>query len=125
MSPGAEMIDEGLRSEEEVQGWPTVVYRGRHWPCTVSLLNRGAELEVGGRMEQLQMSITVRKSAIPVRTADQNEGETADSESETADSDVMPPHPKHLVIVNQRQYRILTVEETEAAWKVNLGSPNR
>jgi hypothetical protein len=126
MSPGAELIDDGLRELEDAQGNPTFVYRGRHWACSGNLIASDLMLEPGGKKQDLVAAITIRKTALkPIRTADQSEGETADSESETADADVMPPHQGKLCIFKNIRFRIgRMIGETEAAWKIELVSPH-
>ena len=107
-------------------GNPTFIYRGRHWPCVPGTLRRGMDLGIGPARPELTRTITVRKSAIAVRTADQTEGWSGDSELPTGDDDKMPPHPGKTVIFNQRRYEIDSVDEdgAGAAWIVHLKSPD-
>lgn len=124
MSPAAEMLDAALESLEYVQGNPTLIYLGRHWPCTAAALTRGMDLGLGAPINRLTRQVTVRKSALPTRTADQMENGTVDSESITADENLMPPHPGKLVSFESRQYEVDSVEETETCWRLNLVSPD-
>lgn len=123
----AELLQAGALAHEEIVGSPTFLYRGLNWPCHASALLRGNQLEIGGRVESIEMTLFIRKNAMPTRTVDANEGPTADNEDHTADEDLMPPHPGKTLVFQQRLYRIIRVDEDSAgaAWKCHLGSPNR
>lgn len=125
MTDAQQMQDQALRAQEELKGYQTFIYRGRTWPCVASGLKRGMALGLGPPLEQLGRVMIVRKSAIStIRTADQNEDTGTDPE--TADNDVMPPHPGKILVLEARQYEIESVDEDGdgVAWIVRLISPN-
>lgn len=124
MTEAQQMQDESLRAQEDVKGNQTFVYRGQTWPCLASGLKRGMALGLGAPVEQLGRVMIVRKSAMRIRTADQNEDTNPDPE--TADNDVMPPHPGKSVLFDSRQYEIESVDEDGdgVTWIVRLISPN-
>ena len=125
MTEAQQIAEDGLKFQEDVLGQPTVVYRGRHFPCLYSTIRRGQFVTFGGKEETIQLSCKRRISARSVRTADANEGWTADSDdAPLADEDLLPPTPGKRVMVRQKYFRIISVDvdSAGAAWIVNLGS---
>jgi|GEM_PF-6362854 len=128
MNIAAQLLDAGNRLQESVLGNPTIVYRGKHIPCTYSSVDRGLIVAFGGNEEEVQLSAFIRQSARQTRTVDANEGWTADADDEpTGDEDLLPPQVGKRVMANQRHYRIIRVitDPAGAMWKVQLGSINR
>jgi hypothetical protein len=127
MNTAKDMLDEGMRALEDVFGNQTIIYRGRHIPCTLSPLRNDNDLEPGGKRENLWCTATILKSSHPTRTADANEGWTADADDiPTADEDLMPPHKGKRCMAYGRYMRIGEIlSETAVAWTVRIESSNR
>jgi hypothetical protein len=121
------LLERSLRRLERAQGEQTFAFRGKSYPCTVSTLNRGHTLDLGGFDSEIQMTIHVRKSAIPVMTVD-DVGLTVESEEETSDNNYPGLHPgKRIDDCRKRQYRIARVREDGAGvfWALDLVDPSK
>jgi hypothetical protein len=130
MSPGAEMIDEGLRANEEVQGWPTFVFMGAHWPCAYGSALDANTLIPGGFEPDDEQMMTLRYSAKATITGDQNEGQTGDSDVEpTGDSNVKPPDVGDVITAihngQMKEWRVAKKTATSAAWRYELMTPDK
>jgi hypothetical protein len=66
----AEEASETLKDLEEVLDGPTCTYRGRTLPCVPSMLMRGTLLTVGGKQEEVTMTLVVRKDSGNFLTCD-------------------------------------------------------
>lgn len=58
------LTNQALRTTERFLDTPTIVYMGTSIPCTISTERRGLELQVGGHIQTVQMSLIVRRTAI-------------------------------------------------------------
>jgi hypothetical protein len=125
-------MQEALEDLEFDVGAPTITYRGATYPCVLSSIRRGTQLEVGGFIETIQLTAFIRQNAISeVLTADSTIT-VVDSEMFSADMDASgtgsqittAPAAGRRAASRGKQYRVLAVTEAAGGshWELSLGS---
>src|SRR5258706_9282085 len=122
MSELSDTLTEGLGELEVVTGHQAFIYRGKTSPGVAGRLQRGIDLGIGPPTLQLTRTLTVRKNAMPILTVDSS----SIPADQTADSDLLPPHPGKTIQYENRIYEVLSVDEdgTGAAWIIHMLNPN-
>lgn len=111
-----------IQSLEGIVSCPDFEFEGKRYPCTTSTLLRGTSVVVGGKSEDVQLTVTIRKNAVRVSTEDEATSPTDDTPS--ADEHLPPISSGKTCRIDGRLYRILTVAQDGmgVAWEINLGS---
>lgn len=123
--------DEIQADLEELEGdigeVPTITFQAKTYPCIPSTLKRGLTVVVGGRQEEISLTVYIRKNAMPVPVSVSTVGTTADTTSLTGDNSTIPPQSGQKLTHKLKAYKVLAVGDPPASshWEIDLGSINR
>lgn len=124
MSILSDIHDSALELLEDLTGNQTCTINGVRYPCIPSTLRRGTIIVVGGREEEIQGSVTIRKSLFDRFTADMDRM-TVDSTFFTADQTAQKPgRSGQRLTKDEREYRILSRSESPdgSHYRFDLGA---
>lgn len=104
MSVISQLIHASQRKLETLLGSPTFSVGDASFLCVPSTLNAGNQLEIGGLLETIELTLIVRKDILPTRPATGSK-----------------------LTHGGTEYRVLTVNEPAGGttWEINVGSKNR
>jgi hypothetical protein len=125
-------MQEALEDLEFDVGSPKIHYGGRTYPCVLSSIRRGTQLEIGGFIETIQLTAFIRQNAISETLTADSTIEVVDSEMFGADHDLgsgasvisTAPAAGRRTTHRGKQYRVLAVTEAAGGshWELSLGS---
>lgn len=104
MSAISLLIHASQRKLETLLGSPLLTIGEASYLCVPSTLNAGNQLEIGGLLETIDLTLIVRKDIMPSRPATGSK-----------------------LTHSGTEYRVLTVNEPAGGttWEINVGSKNR
>jgi hypothetical protein len=112
MSLVSDELESPLEELETDLGSATFTFNGVAYPCILSTETRGSDLESGGYVSDVDLTILVRRSQLPSALTVDSTLVTADSTAYTADNNTIHPRPGNRAstsVNGSRVYRVIEI----------------